>query len=70
VKDLNEITIANITPYPDFAEIAHELERLGLTHPLLTSPNPVVADIEQAAMEGEIDAIDAQRVIDRLRSAG
>jgi predicted nucleotidyltransferase component of viral defense system len=67
VEKLNEHTISAVTPWPDFEAITAELARSGSQHPLLASANPVVADIEQAAMEGIEAAIDARSAIQAVR---
>lgn len=66
VDQLNEKTISNLTPYPDFERITAELHRLKKQHPLLLTENPVVADINQAASEGDDGAIEAAFAVKEL----
>ncbi|EIP98913.1 protein of unknown function (DUF1814) [Opitutaceae bacterium TAV1] len=66
-NNLNEISIANLTPYPGFESIAAELHNLKLRHPIFTTTCPVIADIEAAAMEGNTDAMECRSVIDELK---
>ncbi len=63
---LNEVAISNFTPYPDFAALIAELRELKGAHPLLASANPVIADIEAAAMEGDEAAIDCRDVLEEI----
>lgn len=63
---LNEAAISNLTPYPDFPTLTAELHKLKGKHPLLNSANPVLADIEAAALEGEMDAIDCRSAIEEI----
>lgn len=63
---LNDVTISHLTPYPDFPRLKAELHELRGKHPLLNSANPVLADIEAAAIEGEIDAMDCRAAIDKI----
>ena len=64
---LNEVKIDHATPYPDFAEIEAEFFKQKDQHPLFLTKNPVMLDIHQAALEGDVAAIDLERAIVALR---
>jgi hypothetical protein len=65
---LNETRVSNLTPYPDFAEIEAEIREKKTEHPLLLNDNPVLTDIEQASLEGEMPAIEVLDLIKALKS--
>jgi hypothetical protein len=67
---LNERGLINLTPHPSFKEIVQELHALKASHPLITKTDnePVLADLNQAALEGDLDAIEARGLIARLRA--
>ena len=64
VQKLNAVHVSNITPFPDFMAIVAELDARGVEHPLLVKRNLVRADITQAMMEGNTDAVEASRRLD------
>ncbi|MFA5264011.1 MAG: nucleotidyl transferase AbiEii/AbiGii toxin family protein [Opitutaceae bacterium] len=66
-RQLDARTLGQLTPYPDFETIRSELHRRKRSHPLLQSDNPVLKDIEQAAMEGDESAIETRTALDVLR---
>lgn len=63
---LNEVSLGNMTPPPPFAELDAELQAQGKAHWLVTAgdDDPVLRDINQFALEGDVDAIYLR---DRLR---
>lgn len=65
---LNETRVSNITPYPNFAEIEAEIREKKAKHPLLLKDNPVIRDIGQAALEGEMPAMEVLDLINALKS--
>lgn len=67
-QNLNAISVGEITPFPDFEQITRELHQFKQQHPLLNDQNPVLADIEQAALQGDLDAVDARTTIKAIRS--
>ncbi len=66
-QNLNALKIGQMTPYPNFEEITRELNQLKQKHPLLKNENPVITDIEQAALEGDMAAIEARDAINIVR---
>lgn len=68
---LNEPALSNLTPYPSFKEIAFELHELKASHPLITGTEnePVISDLNQAALEGDIDAMEAQGILASIRGS-
>ncbi len=56
-KELNETKIDHITPYPNFSDILRELHADGHRHPILAKNSPLAYDMDQASLEGDIDAI-------------
>jgi hypothetical protein len=66
VRQLTEAGIAKLTPYPHFEAIAAELRELKEQHPLLRMENPVIQDLQQAALEGDDAALEARFAIEAL----
>lgn len=70
-SQLNESALGNLTPYPAFKEIVSELHHLKASHPLIARKEnaPVLTDVNQAALEGDVDAIEAQGILADLQEA-
>jgi len=66
VRQLNEATITSLTPYPHFESITAELHELKGQHPLLLTENPVIEDIQQAALEGDETAWETRFAIEAI----
>jgi len=65
-NSLSDVKVNHITPYPNFEEITKELHKLKKNHPLVAYKNPVIADIYQAAFEGDTDAMETRDTITSL----
>lgn len=59
--------MGRMTPWPDFEAILKEVRIAQGDHMLLKERNPVIEDVEQAALEGELPAIDVLSAIKELK---
>lgn len=66
-KSLNAHTMVGLTPWPDFEAILEELRQAKGDHLLLKERSPVIEDVEQAALEGELPAIDVCSAINEFK---
>ncbi len=70
-SQLNAANLGNLTSYPDFAAMVTGLRREKSAHPLVSLPDtdPVIVDLQQAAIEGVEDAIEARSVLESARNS-
>jgi hypothetical protein len=68
---LNPTVLGQLTPYPDFRDLADALRKLGTDHPLISQEGrgAVWTDLGQAALEGDLDAILAMELVTDLTKA-
>lgn len=66
-KALSAHTMVGVTPWPDFEAILRELSQAKGDHWLMKAPGPVLEDVEQAAIEGELPAIEIRSALEELK---